>query len=63
MNINLTDSVHHPANAPLTVERIIRVREKLQRSLEYGNGGDTTYVIADAIKGLDELLERRKGES
>ncbi|WP_336284001.1 hypothetical protein [Citrobacter arsenatis] len=63
MNINLTDSVHHPANAPLTVERIIRVREQLQRSLEYSNGGDMTYIIVDAIKGLDELLTRREGES
>lgn len=63
MNINLTDPDSHPANAPLTVERIIRVREQLQRSLEYQNGGDMAYVIADAIKGLEELLERRKGES
>lgn len=53
----------HPASEPLTVERIIRVREKLQQSLEYSNGGDMAYVIADAIKGLDELLKRRKGES
>ncbi|HAT3920678.1 TPA: hypothetical protein I9Y23_004374 [Kluyvera ascorbata] len=50
----------HPANAPLTVERIIRVREQLQRSLEYRNGGDMAYVIADAIKGLDELLMSRE---
>lgn len=53
----------HPANAPLTVERIIRAREQLQHFLEYSNGGDMAYIIADVVKGLDELLERRKGES
>lgn len=62
MTINLTEQVNHPANTPLTVERIIRVRDKLQRSLQYQNGGDMAYVIADAIKGLEELLGRRKAD-
>ncbi|HEP1896476.1 TPA: hypothetical protein VCC33_002267 [Kluyvera cryocrescens] len=50
MTINLTDPANHPANGPLTVERIIRVREELQRSLQYQNGGDMAYIITDAIK-------------
>lgn len=62
MTINLTDSTNHPANGPLTVERITRLIAELHRSLEYQNGGDMAYVIADAIKGLEELLERRKAE-
>lgn len=53
---------NHPANGPLTVERITRVRDELLRSLQYQNGGDMAYVIADAIKGLDELLVSRKGD-
>ena len=56
MTINLTDSANHPANGPLTAERIERVRDELQRSIQYQNGGDMAYVIADAIKGLEELL-------
>ncbi|MDZ4030217.1 hypothetical protein U0868_01420 [Kluyvera ascorbata] len=56
MTINLTDPANHPANGPLTAERIECVIEALQRSIQYQNGGDMAYVIADAIKGLEELL-------
>lgn len=56
MTINLTDPANHPANGPLTAERIERVRDEMQRSIQYQNGGDMAYVIADAIKGLEELL-------
>ena len=58
----LTDPANHPANGPLTVERIARVIEALRRSLQYQNGGDMAYVIADAIKGLEELLVSREVE-
>lgn len=60
MNNLLTDPANHPANGPLTVERITRLIAELRRSLEYQNGGDMAYVIADAIKGLEELLVSRK---
>lgn len=60
MTINLTDPANHPANGPLPVQRIERVIEALQRTIQYQNGGDMAYVIADEIKGLEELLERRK---
>ena len=60
MTINLTDPSNHPANGPLTAERIERVIEALQRSIQYQNGGDMAYVIADAIKGMEELLIIRK---
>lgn len=60
MNNLLTGPANHPANGPLPVPRIERVIEALQRSLEYQNGGDMAYVIADAIKGLEELLVSRE---
>ena len=60
MTINLTDPANHPANGPLTVERITRVRDELQRTMFYASGGVMDYIVADAIKGLEELLERRK---
>ncbi|HEF0121570.1 TPA: hypothetical protein R8G81_000623 [Citrobacter youngae] len=63
MTINLTDPANHPANGPLTVERTIRVIEALQRSIQYQNGGDMAYVIADAIKGLEELLVSKEAAS
>lgn len=59
-NSLLTDPANHPANGPLTVERITRLIAELRRSLEYQNGGDMAYVIADAIKGLEELLVSRE---
>lgn len=60
MNSLLIDPANHPANGSLTAERIERVIEALQRSIQYQNGGDMAYVIADAIKGLEELLMIRK---
>lgn len=33
MTVNLTDPTKHPANGPLTVERIICLIETLRRSL------------------------------
>lgn len=60
MTLNLTDPANHPANGPLTVERITRLIAELRRSLDYQNGGDMAYVIADAIKGLEELLVSRE---
>lgn len=50
----------HPANGQLTDERLIRVRNVLQRTLKYKNGSTQDYVTADAIKAIDELLEYRK---
>lgn len=63
MTINLTDPANHPANSPLTAKRIERVIEALQRSIQYQNGGDMAYVIADAIKGLEELLVSKEAAS
>ncbi|HDG1723125.1 TPA: DUF551 domain-containing protein [Kluyvera ascorbata] len=63
MTINLTDPANHPANGPLTAERIERVRDELQRSIQYQNGGDMACVIADAIKGLEELLVEKEAAS
>lgn len=62
MTFNLTDSANHPANGPLTVERVKRVRDELQRTMFYASGGVMDYIVADAIKGLEELLVNRKAE-
>lgn len=62
MTINLTDPANHPANSPLTGERIERAIEALESSLKYRNGSTMDHFIADAIKGLEELLVNRKAE-
>lgn len=60
MTINLTDPANHPANSPLTGERIERVIEALDGSLQYRNGSSMDNILADAVKGLRELQELRK---
>lgn len=62
MTINLTDPDNHPANGPLTDERIERVIEALESSLQYRNGSSHDHFIADAVKGLRELREVRKAK-
>ena len=62
MTINLTDPANHPANSPLTGERIERVIEALESSLKYRNGSSMDHVLADAVKGLRELRESREDE-
>lgn len=63
MNNKLTGlGANHPANGPLTTERLGHVRDVLQRNLQYSNGGNMDYIIADAVKAIDELLAGRKAE-
>lgn len=63
MKMNFTDPANHPANNRLTDERLIRVRDALQHTLNYRNGSTQGYVTADAIKVIDELLDRRKADA
>ena len=60
MTFNFSDPTNHPANDRLTEERLIQVRNELQRMLSYKNGSTQDDITADAIKAIDELLERRK---
>ncbi|MDM2998975.1 MULTISPECIES: hypothetical protein [Citrobacter] len=52
----------HPANSPLTIDRLTNVRDVLHRNLKYSNGGSMDYIIADAVKAIDELLVSRGTE-
>lgn len=56
------DPSTHPANGPLTEERLIRVREWLQSSLAYSEGSDRNYMMADAAKAIEELLAWRPAQ-
>lgn len=63
MTINLTDPANHPANSPLSTERIERVIEALESSLAYRNGSSMDHVLADAVKGLRELQVSREAKA
>jgi len=54
------DPSTHPANGPLTGERLIRVRDELAAAAKRSDGGNLGYMMADAAKAIDELLARRK---
>jgi len=56
------DPSTHPAHSPLRVERLIRVRDELEVSLEYAEGSNRDRMIADAVKAIIELLALRKVE-
>lgn len=49
----------HPANGPLTEERLIRVRDELSAAAKRSDGGNLGYMMADAAKAIDELLALR----
>ena len=55
--------VNHPANGPLSDERIVRVQTLLEKAAEQSDGGNLGYAMADAVKGLGELLQRRSEDT
>lgn len=60
MTKSTKDPFSHPANGPLTEERLIRVREWLQSALAYSEGSNRDYMLADAAKASEELLALRE---
>lgn len=54
--------VNHPANGPLSDERIVRVKALLEKAAEQSDGGNLGYAMADAVKGLGELQQRRMND-
>ncbi|WP_413534318.1 DUF551 domain-containing protein [Rahnella inusitata] len=59
MNTFTKDPSTHPANGPLTEERLIRVRDELAAAAKRSDGGNLGYIMADAAKAIDEVLARR----
>ncbi len=54
------DPSTHPANGPLSVERLLRVRDELAAAAKRSDGGNLGYMMADAAKAIYELLDLRK---
>ncbi|WFZ50814.1 hypothetical protein [Citrobacter braakii] len=49
---------NHPANGPVSLERLLQIREKLSKAAAQSDGGNLGYAVADAVKVIDELLSR-----
>ncbi|WP_410688388.1 hypothetical protein [Citrobacter europaeus] len=43
-------TTNHPANGPVSLDRLHQIREYLLHDTQYSNGGNRTYIIADVLK-------------
>lgn len=50
----------HPAKGPLSVERLIRVRDELAAAAKRSDGGNLGYMMADGAKAVAQLLTARE---
>lgn len=50
-------TTNHPANGPVSLERLHQIREHLQHDTQYSNGGNRAYILADMLKVIDGVLE------
>lgn len=57
-----SDSNDHPANSPLSNDRLHRISDILSKAAAQRDGGSLGYAMSDAVKAIDELLEGRKAE-
>lgn len=62
MTTFIKDPSTHPANSPLRVERLIRVRDELAAAAKRSDGGNLGYMMADAAKAIEELLAWRSAQ-
>ena len=53
---------NHPANSPVSLDRLRQIREILSKAAAQSDGGNLGYAMADAVKVIDDLLEVRKAE-
>ena len=54
---------NHPANGPVSLDRLHQIREILSKAAVQSDGGNLGYAMADAVKVIDEIQERRKADS
>ncbi|WP_368941720.1 DUF551 domain-containing protein [Citrobacter werkmanii] len=53
---------NHPANGPVSLERLYQIRQYIERNNQYQNGGNRAYILTDMLKVIDEVLEARNAE-
>lgn len=47
---------NHPANGPVSLDRLHQIREILSKASAQSDGGNLGYAMADAVKVIDEML-------
>lgn len=47
---------NHPANGPVSLDRLHQIREHLQHDTQYSNGGNRAYILADVLKVIDGAI-------
>lgn len=47
---------NHPANGPVSLDRLHQIREILSKAAAQSDGGNLGYAMADAVKVIDEVL-------
>lgn len=52
----------HPAHGPVSLVRLHQISEILSKAAAQSDGGNLGYAMADAVKVIDEVLERRNAD-
>ncbi|WP_423957882.1 DUF551 domain-containing protein [Citrobacter freundii] len=47
---------NHPANGPVSLERLHQIRETLSKAAAQSDGGNLGYAMADAVKVIDGVI-------
>ncbi len=47
---------NHPANSPVSLERLHQIRETLSKAAAQSDGGNIGYAMADAVKVIDGAI-------
>ncbi|WP_406875690.1 hypothetical protein [Citrobacter freundii] len=54
---------NHPANGPVSLERLHQISEILSKASAQSDGGNLGYAMADAVKVIEWVLEARNAGS
>ncbi|EOT2367765.1 DUF551 domain-containing protein [Escherichia coli] len=49
-------TTNHPANGPVSLDRLHQIREHLQHDTQYSNGGNRAYILSDVLKVIDGAI-------
>ncbi|MEY7909102.1 hypothetical protein AB9D99_23070 [Citrobacter cronae] len=56
MNKDSMTTNNHPANGPLSLDRLHQIREILSKAAAQSDGGNLGYAMADAVKVIDGAI-------
>ncbi|HFT8987979.1 TPA: hypothetical protein ACGS27_000626 [Escherichia coli] len=52
----MTKSTNHPAQGPVSLDRLHQIREILSKAVAQSDGGNLGYAMADAVKVIDGAI-------